>query len=340
LKYRRLGRTNIEVFPVAFGGIPIQRIDEESAIKVIRRAIELGINLIDTARAYTDSEVKIGKAIKGINKKVYLASKSQSRTKDGVIKDIEISLKNLGVDQIDIYQLHGINDLDTFKSVFSEDGAYWGLVEAKDKGLIRHIAASSHSIDVLEKLIETNRFDVIQLCYNIVETEVEEKIFPLALEKDIGIIAMKPIGGGVIPNPSLSLKYVLQKEFVVPDPGIETIEELEENIKVALNMESLTEDEMREIARIKKEMGKEFCRRCNYCQPCPQDIPIWVILHAESAAKRLPSQTLKTGWFYDAYQKAKSCIKCRVCVTRCPYNLPIPELIERNIEYAKRVLGE
>lgn len=338
--YRRLGRTNIKVFPIAFGGIPIQRIDEESAIKVIRRAVELGINLIDTARAYTDSEIKIGKALKGINKKVYLASKSQNRTREGILKDIEISLKNLGVEQIDIYQLHGVNDLDTFNKVFAEDGAYWGLVEAKEKGLIRHIAVSSHSVDILEKLIETDKFDVIQLCYNIIETDVEEKIFPLALQKDIGIIAMKPMGGGAIPNPTLSLKYVLQKEFVVPDPGIETIEELEENVNVVLNLKPLTEDEIKEIEKIRNEMGKDFCRRCNYCQPCPQDIPIWVILHAKSALKRLPSQIIKSGWFFDAYQKAKNCIKCGICTTRCPYNLPIPELIEKNVELIKSKLGD
>ena len=338
--YRRLGRTNIEVFPIAFGGIPIQRIDEESAIRLIRRAIELGINLIDTARAYTDSEIKIGKALKGINQKVYLASKSQNRTKEGILKDIEISLKSLGVDMIDIYQLHGVNDLDTFNRVFAEDGAYWGLVEAKEKGLIRHIAVSSHSVDILEKLIETNKFDVIQLCYNIIETDVEEKIFPLALQKDIGIIAMKPMGGGAIPNPTLSLKYVLQKEFVVPDPGIETIEELEENVNVALNLQPLTEDEVKEIEKIRNEMGRDFCRRCNYCQPCPQDIPIWVILHAKSALKRLPFQTIKSGWFFDAYQKAKNCIKCRICTTRCPYNLPIPELIEKNVELIRSKVEE
>ena len=340
MKYRRLGRTNIEVSPIAFGGIPIQRIDEESAIKVIRRAIELGINLIDTARGYTDSEIKIGKALRGINKTVYLASKSANRTKEGILRDIEISLKNLGVEQIDIYQLHGINDLDTFNKVFAEDGAFWGLVEAKEKGLIRFIAASSHSVDVLEKLINTDKFDVIQLCYNIIETDVEDKIFPLALEKDIGIIAMKPMGGGVIPNPALSLKYVLQKEFVVPDPGIETIEELEENVKVAMHIEPLTEEEKREIERIRKEMGKEFCRRCNYCQPCPQEIPIWVILHADSAMKRLPFNTLKSGWFYDAYQKAKTCIKCGICITRCPYNLPIPDMIEKKVEVIKTKIGD
>lgn len=340
MKYRRLGRTNIEVFPIAFGGIPIQRIDEESAIRLIRRAIELGVNLIDTARGYTDSEIKIGKALKGINKKVYLASKSQNRTKEGILKDIEISLKNLGVEQIDIYQLHGVNDIDTFNRVFAEDGAYWGLVEAKEKGLIRFIGASSHSTEILEKLINTDKFDVIQLCYNIIETDVEDKVFPLALQKDIGIIAMKPVGGGVIPNAALSLKYVLQKEFVVPDPGIETIKELDENVNVAMNLSALTDDEMKEIERIRKELGKEFCRRCNYCQPCPQQIPIWVILHADSAMKRLPFNTLKSGWFYDAYQKAKNCIKCGVCVTRCPYNLPIPDMIEKKLEIIRATIGD
>lgn len=335
MKYRRLGRTNIEVFPIAFGGIPIQRVSINSAVKVIRRAIELGINFIDTARAYVDSEIKIGKALKGINKKIYISSKSLNRTKEGILEDVKTSLKNLEVEKIDIYHLHGVNDKDTFDKVFATDGAYFGLLEAKEKGLIDFIAVSSHSTDILEELIKTDKFDVIQLCYNFIETQVEERIFPLALERDIGIIAMKPMGGGVIPNPALSLKYVLKKEFLVPDPGMETIEEVEENVKVAMELTEITPEEYEEIERIRKEMGPTFCRRCEYCQPCPQEIPISIIVRADSFLKRLSRENLRTGWFYSAYLKAQTCTKCGICQTRCPYKLPIPDLIEENVKLIK-----
>uniref|UniRef100_A0A7C3RL73 Aldo/keto reductase n=1 Tax=Dictyoglomus thermophilum TaxID=14 RepID=A0A7C3RL73_DICTH len=340
MKLRRLGRTNIEVFPIAFGGIPIQRVNEETAVKIVKRAIELGINLIDTARGYTDSEIKIGKALKGIDKKVYLSSKSANRTKDGIYEDVKISLKNLGINKIDIYHIHGVNDWETFKKIFEPDGAYFGLLKAKEEGLIDFIAVSSHSNDILAELIKTDKFDVIQVSYNFIEIEPEEKIFPLALEKDIGIIAMKPMAGGVLPNPRLSLKFVLQKEFILPDPGIESIEELEEDVEVALNLTPLTHEEWEEIERTRKEIGTTFCRKCDYCQPCPQGIPISTIIRSESFLKRLPESTIRQGWFYDAYLKAQNCTKCGICTTRCPYNLPIPDLIEKNVALVKEYLGE
>jgi len=340
MKLRRLGRTNIEVFPIAFGGIPIQRVDIDYAVKVIKRAIELGINLIDTARGYRDSEAKIGKALKAVDKKIYISSKSPNRTREGILEDIKTSLKNLGVDKIDIYHLHGINNREDFKKVFAPDGAYYGLLEAKEKGYIDFIAVSSHSVDILEDLIKTDKFDVVQLCYNIIETEVEDRIFPLVLERDIGVIAMKPMGGGVLPNPTLSLKYVLQKEFVIPDPGMERIEEVEENVKVVMNLSEITFEEYQEIEKIRREMGSTFCRRCEYCQPCPQEIPISTMVRAESFLKRMSYESLKTGWFYDAYLKAQNCTKCGICTTRCPYNLPIPELLEKNVKLVREYLGE
>lgn len=340
MKYRRLGRTNIEVFPIAFGGIPIQRVEMDEAVRIIKRAIELGINLVDTARAYSDSEMKIGKALKEVDKRVYISSKSLNRTKDGILEDVKTSLKNLEVEKIDIYHLHAVNDKNTFNKVFSPDGAYYGLLEAKKKGLIDFIAVSSHSTDILEELIKTDKFDVIQLCYNFIETEVEERIFPLALERDIGIIGMKPMGGGVIPNPTLSLKYVLQKEFVVPDPGVESLKEVEENIKVVMELTEITPQEYEEIERIRKEMGNSFCRRCEYCQPCPQEIPISTIMRAKEFMKKLPKERLRTGWFYPAYLKAQNCIKCGECLTRCPYKLPIPDIIEENVRLIKEFFGE
>jgi predicted aldo/keto reductase-like oxidoreductase len=340
MRLRRLGRTNIEVFPIAFGGIPIQRVNEETAVETVKRAIELGINLIDTARGYTDSEIKIGKALKDVDKKIYISSKSANRTKDGIYEDVKISLKNLGVEKIDIYHIHGVNDWETFKKIFEPNGAYYGLLKAKEEGLIDFIAVSSHSNDILAELIKTDKFDVIQVSYNFIETEPEEKIFPIALEKDIGIIAMKPMAGGVLPNPRLSLKFVLQKEFLIPDPGIESIEELEEDIEIALNLTPLTNEEWEEIERTRKEMGSTFCRKCDYCQPCPQGIPISTIIRSESFLKRLPDSTIRHGWFYDAYLKAQNCTKCGICTTRCPYKLAIPDLIEKNVALIKEYLGE
>lgn len=340
MEKRRLGNTGIEVFPIAFGGIPIQRVDEENAIKVVRRAIELGVELIDTARGYTDSEIKIGKAIKGIDKKVYIASKSGNRTKDGILKDIEISISNLGVKSIDIYQLHGVNDRETFNKVMAKDGALEGLKEAKRKGLIKHIGVSSHSTDIILDLIDTGEFEVIQLCYNFIENKCEEKILPLAQERRIGIIGMKPLGGGMIENARIALKYVLKQGYVIPDPGMETIREVEENIAIAKGSYELTSEEMVEIEKIKKELGSVFCRRCQYCQPCPQGVHITALLGAKSVVKRLPKERIISGWVYDAYLSGKNCTKCGVCLPKCPYNLPIPDLVEENTMFLDKVIRE
>ncbi len=338
MEKRKLGNTGIEVFPIAFGGIPIQRIDIDRAVEVVRRAIELGIDLIDTARGYTDSEIKIGRAIKGIRKRVYIATKSGNRTKDGILKDVEISLNNLGVDSIDIYQLHGVNSKEIFDTVMAKDGALEGLKEAKKKGLIKHIGVSSHSTDMILELIDTGEFEVIQLCYNFIENKCEEKILDLARERGIGLIGMKPLGGGMIENARIALKYVLRQGYVIPDPGMESIREVEENVSIARGSYELTEEELEEIERIRKELGSVFCRRCQYCQPCPQGVHISSLLGAKSIVKRLPKEKIISGWVYDAYLSGKNCTRCGVCLTKCPYNLPIPDLVEENTAFLERVI--
>jgi|YNPMSStandDraft_1061717.scaffolds.fasta_scaffold01194_3 predicted aldo/keto reductase-like oxidoreductase len=340
MEKRKLGNTGIEVFPIAFGGIPIQRVDVDRAVEVVRRAIELGIDLIDTARGYTDSEIKIGKAIKGIQKKVYIATKSGNRTKDGILKDVEISLNNLGVDSIDIYQLHGVNSKEIFDTVMAKDGALEGLKEAKKKGLIKHIGVSSHSTDMILELIDTGEFEVIQLCYNFIENKCEEKILDLARERGIGLIGMKPLGGGMIENARIALKYVLRQGYVIPDPGMESIREVEENVSIARGSYELTEEELEEIERIRKELGSVFCRRCQYCQPCPQGVHISSLLGAKSVVKRLPKERIISGWVYEAYLSGKNCTRCGVCLTKCPYNLPIPDLVEENTAFLERVIRE
>ena len=335
---RRLGSTGIEVFPIAFGGIPIQRVEEEEAVKIIKRAIELGIDFIDTARAYSDSEAKIGKGLKGVNKRVYIASKSQAKDKETILKDIETSLNQLGVNRIDIYQLHGVNDKTAFDKVMATGGALEGLKEAKERGLIEHIGVSTHSLDFAEKLMETGEFEVIQIAYNFIETDCEKKILKMAQERGIGVIGMKPFGGGVIENAKIALKYVLKQGYVIPDPGMQSIEEVEENVAIALDSYALTEEELQEIERIKKEFGSVFCRRCEYCQPCPQGVQIPAILRTKDFIKRLPPERLVTGWFYEAYLSGKNCIKCGVCISKCPYNLPIPDLVEKNIQIFEEFL--
>ncbi|MFW5992445.1 MAG: aldo/keto reductase [Halanaerobiaceae bacterium] len=335
-KCTKLGRTGLEVFPLAFGGIPIQRLTEKQAVEVVKRSVELGVNLIDTARAYSESEEKIGKALPEIEKRVFLATKTPATDRQGALKDVDKSLKMLGVDKIDIYQLHGVNDDENYKKVMEEGGALEGLKQARAEGKIDYIGITGHSNEILLKALKTDEFATVQFCYNFIENDCEKELIPYARENNIGMIGMKPLAGGRFRNASVALKYVLSQEGVVPDPGIETIEEIEENVEIAAGDLELTDEEKETMKEIREELGTVFCRRCEYCQPCPQEIPISLLLRAESFINRMPLDSLKSGFIADAFSRADECTECGVCMERCPYDLPIPDLIKEN----KKIMDE
>lgn len=339
--YRRLGRTGLEVFPVGFGGIPIQRLDTSRAVEVVREALKQGINFIDTARAYSDSEEKIGQALGNIEKKVYIATKTPAEDKKGALEDVNLSLSKLGVSAVDIYQLHGINDRENLKNVMGSNGALAGLKQAQQDGKIDYIGITGHNDDILLEALKTGEFAVVQFCYNYIENECEEKLIDYCKRNNVGMIAMKPLAGGRLNNASAALKYVLQEPQVVPDPGMETREEVKENTSLVYDNFELTEEEKNIIANDKEQLGTQFCRRCDYCQPCPEDIPISAVLRAESFINRMPVDqvTDPEGWVRKSFVKAEECTSCRQCVERCPYELPIPELIEENLQIMNEFLA-
>ena len=193
-----LGKTGLEVNRLGFGGIPIQRVDEETAVEVVLNAVEKGVDFIDTARGYTTSERCIGMALKQTDRRVLICSKSHNRTADGIRADLEESLKQLQKDYIDIHMCHFIKDEEEYRKVISPGGAFEGLAKAKEEGLIGHIGMSSHSLDLIEKILDDDLFEAIMLCYSFLEPAAEEKVIPKAIEKGVGIIAMKPFSGGVI----------------------------------------------------------------------------------------------------------------------------------------------
>lgn len=325
---RKLGKTDLMVSAVALGGIPIQRVTREEAAEVIHRAEELGINFIDTARGYSVSEEYIGCALKERRDKWIIATKSMARTKEAMLKDIEISLKNLQTDFIELYQIHNVKEMDTYNQVISKDGALEALKEAKASGLIGHIGITAHSMDTLRIAIESGLFETIMYPYNIIETQATE-LFKRARELDIGIIAMKPMAGGSLTNGYLAMKFILQnKDITTIIPGMANIKEVEENASAALNVQTLTQDEIKECEKISSELGDTFCRRCGYCAPCPQniDIPFNFIIKAYHENYDLKD------WAIERYNSMKAhpsdCIECGVCETRCPYNLPIRKMLK------------
>lgn len=328
-----LGQTGLKVHRVGFGGIPIQRVDEKQAVETVLHAVNSGVDFIDTARAYTTSEERIGRALQQTDRKVVLASKSQSRTADGMRQDIETSLKCLKKDFIDLYQCHFVKDKEDFEKIVSSGGVLEAMLQAKEEGLIRHIGLTSHSLDLLAYVLEQDLIETIMVCFSFLEPAAAETVIPRALEKKVGVIAMKSFSGGVLTDPQLALKFVLSQPGVVAIPGVEDKRLFDQNWSVYQGEWELSEDEIKDIDKIRNQYDKVFCRRCDYCQPCSEDIPIQLILGMRYAIQRFGEAILQKQWMQTGLEKARRCSQCGECMERCPYELPIPDLIESNLRW-------
>lgn len=329
----RLGKTEMMVSRLGFGGIPIQRVSEDEAVAVVRRCLDLGINYIDTANGYTTSEERIGKAISGRREGLIIATKSSSRNPKEVESHLQLSLKRLGVEYIDLYQFHNVSDFKALETVLSPEGPMTVVRKAKRKGLVKHIGISSHQIDVAKEAVKSGKFETILFPLNFITSEPAEELLPLTREHDVGFIAMKPLAGGMLENITIALKYLFQFPDVLPIPGIAEPHEVEEIIQVLNGPQGLTRADRREIKRLKKELGTQFCRRCNYCQPCTQEIPISVVMNVKAFLKGIPMERWFTGMVDQAMEKATTCIECGDCEERCPYKLPIREMLAERVEW-------
>jgi predicted aldo/keto reductase-like oxidoreductase len=322
----RLGKTNLQVTKLGFGGIPIQRLSEEGAIEVVKKCIDLGINFIDTANGYTTSEERIGKAVKGIREKVIIATKTGARDRKTAEEHLKLSLKRLQTDYIDIYQFHGVSTPEHLTAVL-EGGLYAMAEEAKKAGIIRHISITSHSMDMAKKEVETDMFETIMFPFNVITSEPADELLPLCRKHDVGFLAMKPMAGGMLDNPTITFKYLRQFPNVLALVGIEKIAEIEEIVKLYEGPAEMTAAEKQRMQAMIDNLGKKFCRRCDYCQPCTVGIPISQVMTAQSFFKRMPPERFFGGMFDEAMKKATECVQCGECETRCPYNLPIMEMV-------------
>ena len=328
MEYTVLGKTGLKISRVGFGGIPIQRVNKEQAKPLIARLAQEGVNYIDTARGYTVSEEYLGYAMEGLRDKFILATKSMARTKEGMEKDISISLQNLRTEYIDLYQVHNPSAKD-LEQVCAPGGALEALQEAKKAGKIGHIGITLHSVDLFREALELPWVETIMFPYNIVETQAEELI-ARCTEKNIGFICMKPLAGGALENAPLAIRFIMQNPNVsVVIPGMAEEKEITQNIAAALDNAPLTEEEMAEISHIRNTLGTEFCRRCNYCAPCTAGINISGSILFEGYFNRYDLK----DWAYDRYMAlpvhADACVDCGVCESRCPYNLPIRKMLKR-----------
>lgn len=329
-----IGNTGIEVCRLGLGSIPLQRIGEQDAIDVVRHALEKGIDFIDTARNYSTSEERIGKALKGTDKKVTVSSKSILRTSDGIRKEIDKSLEELQLDYIDIYHCHSVATDEDYKRVTAPDGALAGLIKAKEEGVIGHIGISSYNIDVMEKAVDDNLFETIMVGFNIIEPIAYKSVIPKAMQKKTGIMTMKPLAGGVVGIPELALRWALSFPDLLVITGMETKEQVDKNWAVHEGSTGFTDEEKQQIVSLNKQFENKFCHRCGYCEPCAVNIPIYKILSAKNMVKIHGPQMLTTPDFENVLDRAKSCIQCGDCLIRCPYNLPIPFMMKEYVKWA------
>jgi len=328
MEYRILGKTGLKVSRVGFGGIPIQRIDAEGTKVLMHQLVDAGVNFIDTARGYTVSEEYLGYALEGIRDKFILATKTMSRDKEGMAKDIETSLKNLRTDYIDLYQLHNVTP-DQLEKVMAPGGALEALEEARAAGKIGHIGITAHGLEAFRMALDLPWVETIMFPYNIVETQGEELIAKCA-EKNIGFIDMKPLAGGAIEDATLALRFICSNPNVtVAIPGMADPKELEQNIAAGCDTAPLSAEEKEKMLAVRNALGTQFCRRCNYCQPCPQGINISGCFLFEGYLDRYGLGEWAKGRYDVMPKHASDCIGCGSCESRCPYNLPIRDMLKR-----------
>lgn len=328
MEYRILGKTGLKISRMGFGGILIQKIDEEGTRKLLHEMMEMGVNYIDSARGYTVSEQYIGYGLEGIRDKFVLATKSMSRTKEAMAADIETSLGNFRTDYIDLYQVHNPS-MEQLDQVIGEGGALEALMEAKAAGKIGHIGLTAHSTAVFERALGLDWVETIMFPYNIVEQQGAELIHKCA-EKNIGFIDMKPLAGGAIEDATLALRYVCSNpDVTVVIPGMAEVRELEQNLAACSNTEPLADEELKAMDKVREQLGTDFCRRCNYCAPCTVGINIPSVFLFAGYLQRYDL----ADWAKDRYStlkvKASACIGCGKCEPRCPYHLPIREKLKK-----------
>ena len=339
MKSVRLGRTELLVSRIAFGGIPIQRLTEDEAIEVVRRCLDLGVTFLDTANAYSTSEERIGKAVAGRREQVIIATKTGARDRAGAEAHLALSLKRLQTDYVDLWQFHNISTPEQYEQVLGPGGAMEAAQDALRAGKVRHVGITCHSLDAAIKAVPSGHFETVQVPFNFITNEPADELLPLCIKHDVGFIAMKPFAGGMLDDAKLAIRYLMQFPNVVPDPGIQLPEEIEEIVAIANDDHPLTPAEEARYEQIREEVGNLFCRRCGYCLPCPEGINIPLVLGVTGNHKRMPKESLTSPGTKGAVDNARQCIECGECEEKCPYLLPIREMLVEHIELYDRVIA-
>ena len=319
----RLGRSELMVTKTAFGALPIQRISTAEAVKLVRRAYEGGINYFDTANMYTDSEEKLGLALKDVREKVIISTKSGATDKQGAMAHIEQSLRHLGY--IDLFQFHNPAVL---PDISDPNGAFAAALEMKEKGYIRHIGITNHRHHIAKAAIASGNFETLQFPFCYLATDVDLELVELCKQADMGFIAMKGLSGGLLNNAAACHAFMQQYENVVPIWGVQRMEELEQWLSLAETSGAMTEELKAVIEKDRKELAGSFCRGCGYCMPCPAGIEINNSARMNMLLRRAPYRPYLTDEWYEKMHRIENCIHCDSCKSRCPYGLDTPALLQ------------
>ena len=331
-----LGTTGITVPQNAFGALPIQRVSLDEAVRLLRRAYEGGMRYFDTARAYSDSEEKVGVAFAGMRDKIYLATKTQAKTPEDFRSQLDTSLELLQTDYIDVYQFHCV---DQVWRPGDGTGMYECMLEAKEAGKIRHIGITTHKIGVAFEAAESGLYEVLQFPFSYLAGEQELRLVETCREHNVGFVCMKGLAGGLITNSAAAMAWMTRFDNVLPIWGVQRDHELEEFLSYMDETPVWTPETEAFVETERTELAGSFCRGCGYCMPCPMGITINQCARMSLMLRRAPS----ASWLNDHWQaemaKIEDCLHCNQCASKCPYELDTPALLERNLEDYRRVLA-
>ncbi len=319
----RLGKSELTVTKPAFGALPIQRRDKDEAVRILRRAYEGGIRYFDTANAYTDSEEKIGLALADVREDIVISTKSMARDHDMVAKHIQSSLERMKTDYIDLFQFHMVSNWEEI-----DNGPWQAAQEAKEKGYIRHIGVTSHSIRFAEEAVASGRFETLQYPFSYLSSPEENDLVRSCAEHDVGFIAMKALAGGLLSNARVVHAFMKEQKNVVPIYGVQTMEELEQWLALGAEDPSLDSDLQAVIDADRAELGGQFCRSCGYCMPCPQGIEIRNCARMDMLIRRSPWRPYFTPEWQEKMNRIKDCLECGKCKSKCPYHLDTPKVLK------------
>ena len=334
MKTITLGQTGITTPQNAFGALPVQRVDMETAVKILRRAYEGGMTFFDTARVYTDSEEKLGAAFEGMHDKIYIASKTMAKTPDKFWEDLNTTLNNLRTDYLDIYQFHCVGQC---YAPGDGTGMYEAMLEAKAQGKIRHIGITAHKIGVAEEIVKSGLYETLQFPFSYLATDRDIALVKSCEEAGMGFIAMKGLSGGLLTNSDACMAFMSQYN-VLPIWGVQKMSELEEWLRFFEKEPEMTDEIRAFIENDRKELLGDFCRGCGYCAPCT----VGIVINQCARMSQMIRRSTSAAWLSETWQaemkKIEDCVDCGICKTRCPYELDIPTLLRKNYEDYKGIV--